>query len=139
MEHPAAQQILQSLVDGLDPLTRGQLPTDTVLQQAEVLRALLAGITALEADAVRSRRRAQLPQNVGRPWSGAEEQRLAAAYRAGEDPRQIAAAHHRTLAAIEARLERLGLISADERVTRNRYLSREDSAPVGIPKSARQR
>lgn len=123
MEPFDARQILQALVQGFDPVSGAELPAETVMQQAEVIRALLAAITALESEAERTRRRAQLPRNVGRPWSGAEEARLAGAFRAGEALPAIAAKHHRTVAAIEARLERLGLITAEQRTTRNRYIT----------------
>ncbi len=118
-----ARQILQTLVQGFDPVSGAELSIGTPLHQAEVIRALLAAITALEAQAVRTRRRAQLPENVGRPWDGAEEERLAASFRSGESLTVIAAQHRRTVAAIEARLERLGLLAPEERTTRNRYVS----------------
>jgi len=123
MEHLDPRQVLQSLVHGFDPATGTELPAGTVLQEAQVMRALLAGIAALDADAQRTRRRAQLPQNVGRPWSTDEERRLAAAFHRGEELTAIAGQHCRTLAAIEARLERLGLLAAEQRITRNRYVA----------------
>lgn len=129
MEQPDARQVLQRLVQGLDPLSGEDVPGGPVWQQPEVIQAFLAAIAALEADATRVRRRAQLPENVGRPWSAAEEQRLTASFRAGEALPVIAAQHGRTLAAIEARLEALGLIAPEQRVTRNRYISRSGSAP----------
>jgi hypothetical protein len=118
-----ARQMLQTLVQGFDPVSGAELPAATPLQHAEVIQALLAGITALEAQEVRTRRRAQLPENVGRPWSTSEEERLTASFRSGESLAAIAAQHRRTLAAIEARLERLGLLAPAERTTRNRYVS----------------
>jgi|GEM_PF-622569 len=123
-----AREILQTLVQGFDPSTGAELPAGTVVHQAEVIRALLAAIAALEADAERTRRRAQLPRNVGRPWSAEEEARLEAAFRSGEAVAAIAARHHRTVAAIEARLERLGLITTEQRTTRNRYVTRTEAA-----------
>ena len=127
MEQLDARQVLQRLVQGFDPVTGEVLPPGTVLHQAEVIGALLAAIAALESYAARTRRRAQLPQNVGRPWTAAEEQQLTAAFRSGEPLTQIAGRHCRTLAAIEARLERLGLLSAEQRVTRNRYVGAGES------------
>jgi len=67
MDPLEARQILQTLVQGFDPTSGAELPAGTPLQHAEVIRALLAAVTALEARAERSRRRAQLPENVGRP------------------------------------------------------------------------
>ena len=117
MKEQRARQILQALVQGVDPLTGEELPAGTVLQQADVLRALLAGLAALEQTSARAQRRAQLPDNVGRPWSADEEIQLTEAFESGEALLSIAARHGRTLRAIEARLERLGLLTVERRST----------------------
>jgi len=125
MQEQRAREILQSLVQGIDPFNGEDLPAGTVLQQAEVLRALLAGVAALEQLAARASRRAQLPQNIGRAWSAEEQSVLIDAFQSGEPVADIAAKHGRTLRAIEARLEKLGLITADERVTQDRFGPRD--------------
>jgi hypothetical protein len=122
VEQPSPQHVLKCLLEGADPATGETLPAAPVLQRAEVQRALLAGIAALEDEATRARRRANLPGNIGQPWTQAEEQQLAAAFKAGQALSEIASRHGRTLTAIEARLERLGLLTPDQRVTRNRYV-----------------
>jgi hypothetical protein len=122
MRDTKARQILQALVQGTDPLTGEELSAGTVLQHADVLRALLAGVHALEQMAARAQRRAQLPGNVGRAWSVDEEQGLIARFQGGESLAGIAAQHGRTLRAIEARLERLGLLAADQRTTQNSFI-----------------
>ena len=124
-----ARQILQTLVQGFDPVSGEELPAGAVVHRTEVLGALLEAISALEADAERARRgpqlpHPQLPQKMGKAWSTDEEAQLEAAFRAGEALPAIAARHGRTLAAIEARLERLGLITERERTTRNRHVTR---------------
>ena len=121
MKEQRARQILQALVQGVHPVTGEELAPGTVLQNADVLRALLAGVAALEHTTARAQRRALLPENVGRPWSAAEEAALAAEFGSGELPAQIAVRHGRTLRAIEARLERLGLITAAQRTTSNSF------------------
>ena len=121
MHQSRARQILQSLIQGIDPVTTEELPHETVLQQADVLRALLAGLSALEQTAARSQRRAQLPDNVGRAWTTEEESRLVSAFKNGDSAIAIAHQHGRTLRAIEARLEKLGLITAEERTTRGGF------------------
>ena len=68
-------------------------------------------------------RRAQLPGNVGRTWDKAEEDTLIDAHKAGDSVADIAARHGRTVRAIEARLERLGLITAAQRMTNNPFVS----------------
>ncbi len=124
MQTNDARSTLETLVQGFDPTSGAALPTDHVMRQSVVMSALLAAITALETEALRARRRAHLPQNVGRPWSESEQGALMRAFQAGQPLAAIAAQHHRTLAAIEARLESLGLITAAQRRTRNRYVTR---------------
>jgi hypothetical protein len=121
MQQTRARQILQSLIQGIDPVTGAELPRETVLQHADVLRALLSGLSALEQTAARALRRAQLPDNVGRAWTTEEESRLVAAFKKGDTPAALAHEHGRTLRAIEARLERLGLITAEQRTTRGGF------------------
>lgn len=121
MTHTRARQILHSLIQGIDPTTSEQLPHETVLQHADVLRALLAGLTALEQAAARTQRRAQLPGNVGQAWTTEEKSKLVGAFKSGDSPITIARQHGRTLRAIEARLEKLGPITADQRMTRGGF------------------
>jgi hypothetical protein len=121
MQERRARQILQALIQGVDPFDGSELPSGTVLQQADVLRALLAGVASLEQDAARASRRAQLPRNIGRSWSEEENSKLVAAFHAGDELGEIATRHGRTLRAIEARLEKLGLITAEERTTKDRF------------------
>ena len=121
MQQSRARQILQSLIQGIDPVTGEQLPQETVLHNADVLRALLAGLSALELMAARAMRRAQLPDNVGQAWTTEEESKLVTAFKSGDSPIAIARQHGRTLRAIEARLEKLGLIAAEERTTRGGF------------------
>ena len=121
MQEQRARKILQALVQGVDPATGLELEAGTVLQRAEVLRALLAGVTALDQVSARAQRRAQLPDNVGRPWSADEERTLVTEFQSGDPLAEIAAKHARTLRAIEARLERLGLLTAEQRTTNNSF------------------
>jgi len=121
MKQTRSKQILKSLIQGIDPVTAEELPREAVLQRAEVLRALLAGLAALEQTAARAQRRAQLPDHVGEAWTTEEEHKLVAAFKSGESPLAIARQHGRTLRAIEARLEKLGLMTAEERTTRGGF------------------
>jgi hypothetical protein len=121
MQEQRARKILQALVQGVDPSSGEELPAGTILQQADVLRALLAGVTALEQVSARALRRAQLPDNVGRAWTADEERMLVTAFQSGDSLADVATKHGRTLRAIEARLERLGLLTAEQRVTNNSF------------------
>ena len=121
MQERRAREILQALIQGVDPFTGDELPDGTVLQEADVLRALLAGVAAMEQDAARASRRASLPQNIGRTWSEEEQAALLEAFQAGEPVEEIAARHGRTVRAIEARLEKLGFMAPDQRTTTDRF------------------
>jgi hypothetical protein len=82
----------------------------------------LAAIEALNSVNARALRRAQLPESVGNPWSEAEERQLKAEFTGGELVPDIATKHGRTIRAIEARLERLGLLRTDQRTTNDSFL-----------------
>jgi hypothetical protein len=123
MDLIAAKATLKSLVDGVDPVTGYPIPKSLVLHHAMVIRALLCAVAVLEADEARIRRRARLPRNTGRPWQPAEDAQVLAAYRDGEPLLRIAADHQRSLASVESRLERLGALAPEQRVTRNRYVT----------------
>ena len=121
MKEKRAREILVALVQGIDPFSGEELPTGTVLQQADVLRAMLAGIAAMEEKIARDTRREQLPKNIGKTWSEDEVAQLVAAFQAGEPLETIADRMGRTLGGVESRLEKLGLITAAERKTRNHF------------------
>jgi hypothetical protein len=127
-----AKNVIKALIQGIHPTTGESLPSDSVINQPDVLRALLLSVAAIEAQSARDARRALLPHNVGRSWSKVEEETMVVAYKGGESAASIAQRHGRTLRAIEARLERLGLITADQRTTNNTFVgqpqTREDDS-----------
>ena len=122
LNYQRSRQVLQALVQGVDPETSADLPKDTVLNRVDIVRALLAAIEALDTVNARALRRAQLPESVGKTWSHEEERRLKAEFAGGEPVALIATKHGRTVRAIEARLERLGLLRAGQRTTNNSFL-----------------
>jgi hypothetical protein len=117
-----SSQVLEALVQGVDPESGSELPRDTVLNRVDVVRALLAAIAALDAVNARALRRAQLPGSVGKAWSEEEQLLLKEEFSGGESVQDIATKHGRTVRAIEARLERLGLLRSDQRTTSNSFL-----------------
>lgn len=130
MELASAKATLKSLVEGVDPVTGYPIPKSMVLHHAVVIRALLVAVAVLDADEARTRRRARLPRNTGRPWRPADDAQVLAAFRSGESLTQIAADHLRSLASVESRLERLGALAPEQRVTRNRYVSPAGNRPA---------
>lgn len=101
-----AIEILRMLADGKDPLTGEALPDESCYQSAKVLRALLAGIEALEKAAKRKSR--PLPAGAGKPWDAEEDQSLIGEFERGISVPDLAQMHQRTEGAIRSRLIRLG-------------------------------
>jgi hypothetical protein len=60
-----SREVLQALIQGVDPNTGTELPADTVLNRVDVVRALLTAVGALDSVTARALRRAQLPDSVG--------------------------------------------------------------------------
>jgi hypothetical protein len=130
MELAAAKATLKSLLEGVDPVTGYAIPKSLVLHHAVVIRALLCAVAVMGAEEVRARRRARLPRNTGRPWGPNDDAQVLAAFRSGDPLLQIAADHHRSLASVESRLERLGALAPEQRVTRNRYVTPRSSVAL---------
>jgi hypothetical protein len=116
-----AKRVLTALIDGVHPETGAELKNESILQSVGVLRCLMTARDALATVEARELRRAQLPSGVGKTWTDEEEQQLVTQFQAGETLENIAQSHSRTVRAIEARLERMGLITASERVTNNNF------------------
>ena len=125
MQHTEARTILMSLIEGRNPESGERLPAECVVHRSDVIRALLLGMGAIDATNARAKRRAQLPKNVGRDWTTKEEEQLRSEFAAKEPVSAIAARHGRTLRAIEARLQMMGLITAEQRTTRGGFTSQE--------------
>jgi len=118
-----SMQVLQALIEGVDPDTGTELPADTVLNRVDVVRALLTAVEALDSVTARALRRAQLPDGVGKRWSDTEEQELKEEIGRGVPIPVVATKHNRTVRAIESRLERMGLLRPDQRTTSGSFLS----------------
>lgn len=120
MEATEALGILSALANGVHPNTGEVFPPESPYQQPEVVRALFVATRALESASRQSTRARALPGNVGKPWTGEEDQRLLAAFDAGQALGGIARAHERTIGGIEARLVKHGRIAAAESGARMR-------------------
>lgn len=129
MDDNKALTIVSTLANGVNPLTGEVFASDSPYQSPDIVRALFAAARALSRDNTQpaasnvgtNKGRGAAPANVGKPWSSEEDERLIAEFDRGRSPRELAAGHGRTLAGIEARLEKLGKLTAQQRVTANRY------------------
>jgi hypothetical protein len=120
-QYQRARATIQALIQGIDPETGIELPAATVVNKIDVNRALTTAVAALDAVQARLLRRAQLPESVGKTLTADEEATLQQEFQGGIPIADIAKEHGRTIRAIEARLERLGLLSAAERTTINSF------------------
>lgn len=129
MEKEHTLKILNALANGVHPATGEQFGADSPYQHPDTVRALFDAVRAVEgarlpapAPAAATEHKPALPQSgSGSRWSTDEEQRLASAFDAGRSVDELARAHSRSRAAIEARLVRLGKMDASAVTTPLRY------------------
>ena len=109
MELQAARQIIDTLAQGIHPVTGEVMPEDSPYNAPPVIRALFAVSQALDGQAAPpAKPRRELPPNAGKPWAPQEDGKLESAFAAGIDLRDIAQELGRTSWAVEARLVKLG-------------------------------
>ena len=108
MELQTARQIIDTLSQGVDPVTGETMPADSPYNEPAVIRALFTVSHALEGKLARMQR-AQ-PRNAGKPWVTDEDSQLVAAHREGKDVKQMAEQMGRTPFAVESRLVKMGLL-----------------------------
>ena len=110
MDDNKALAIVSALANGVNPQTGEMFEVDSPYQSADVIRALYVAVRALELSSrskVRSNR-ARMPANAGKPWTEQEDRELLEKFDSGLTVAQLGQAHDRTLAGIQARLERHG-------------------------------
>ncbi|MEO5669369.1 MAG: hypothetical protein ABIR26_01645 [Ramlibacter sp.] len=107
MELHAARQIIDTLAQGVHPVTGEVMPDESPYNAPPVIRALMAVSEALErVPAARAPR--ALPANAGKPWTPADDEKVGAAFSAGANLSQLARDLGRTPFAVETRLVKLG-------------------------------
>jgi hypothetical protein len=112
MELQTARAIIETLAQGIHPVTGEVMGEDSPYNAPPVIRALFAVSQALEggapAGARRGRARAEAPANTGKPWSAQDDEQLRTGFLGGTPTRDLAAALGRTRWAVESRLVKLG-------------------------------
>lgn len=103
-----AKELLETLADGVNPMTGEVLPECDSCNQLEVVRALHTVLKSLES--ISETRKKPQAENAGKPWSEEDEERLSQMFEAGYTSREICDHFGRTKGAIAARLVRLGKI-----------------------------
>lgn len=106
MELQTAHQIIDTLAQGVHPVTGEAMPEDSPYNAPPVIRALFEVSKALASQAVKPRH--ALPPNAGKAWAAEEDAKLEAGFSAGSQVPQLAADLGRTPFAVESRLVKLG-------------------------------
>ena len=125
MDREQTLRILNALANGVHPATGEKFAADGPYQHPDTVRALFEAMRAVEgggAAAPAPERNPAFPQSgSGSRWSAEEEERLASGFDAGKTVDELARAHNRSRAAIEARLVRLGKMDASAVTSPLRY------------------
>jgi len=110
MELHAARQIIDTLAQGIHPVTGEVMPEDSPYNVPPVIRALFAVSNALDGatPAAAPKPRREMAPNAGKAWLPDEDGKLESAFAAGIDLKQIATELGRTGFAVESRLVKLG-------------------------------
>lgn len=111
-----AYPLLETLMDGVNPITGELLPEDHVCQEPAVLRALHKALVALQdSDETSGDDAALINQNgelnVGRPWTRKDLDWLKQLHEAGASMEEMSHLLQRRKRGIEKQLIRLGLMS----------------------------
>ncbi len=116
MELQIARQIIDTLAQGIHPVTGEAMPEDSPYNAPPVIRALHAVSRALEGGGPpapeQPRQRRPLPPNAGKAWSAQEDAALETAFDAGIEVKQVAQELGRTVFAVEQRLIKIGKVAA---------------------------
>jgi hypothetical protein len=118
MELQIARQIIDTLAQGIHPITGEAMPDDSPYNAPPVIRALHAVSRALDGaspatgPAEESPRRRNQPPNAGKAWSAQEDAALETAFDAGIPLKQVAQELGRTAFAVEQRLIKIGKVAA---------------------------
>lgn len=111
MDIEAAIECIRALANGINPETKEPLEETSVCRRPLAIKALNRALASLVAQQERLSKR---PSNNGRAWSPAEDGQICEALRKGMDFHEIAKTHNRSLAAILARLVKLGKIAPEK-------------------------
>src|SRR5881394_3613893 len=99
MELQSARQIIDTLAQGIHPVTGEVMPDDSPYNAPPVIRALVAVSQALGDKPARAPR--ALPVNAGKPWTVPDDDKLEAAFAGGAEVGQVAKELGRTRLAVE--------------------------------------
>ena len=104
-----AKEILETLADGVNPMTGEVLPNYDSCNQVEIVRAIHTVLKYLNIEPAKTKQ-SQL-ENAGKPWTRADEEILCRMFDTGCSGEVICNHFQRSHGAIAAKLVKLGKIS----------------------------
>lgn len=108
-----AEEIINALANGINPITGEILPSDNVCNEPDVIRALYTAAELLKKQAEKEQR--TKPANAGKRWTAEEDGLLAEMFDGKYTKKEICEHFGRTKYSVATRLVRLGKIqSTDE-------------------------
>jgi hypothetical protein len=110
MELAAAHAIVDTLAQGIHPVTGEVMPEDSPYCNAAVIRALFTVSQALNGIKVPVKGARDPAPNAGKPWTAENDQSLCDKFTGGADFKRLAVDLGRTPFAVEARLVHLGKV-----------------------------
>ncbi len=103
MDRKDTLYIIQTLANGIDPITGEIFQYGSPFQNIEVSRALFHAAKIIQETDYK-------PLNAGKPWTVYEQNKVINEYRRGHSISKIAKGHKRTPGAIKSRLRKVGLV-----------------------------
>ena len=107
MDLQRARKILETLADGVDPMTGEVLPEEHVCNRGDVVRAFHYILQKLSDQPEK-----KPPENAGKPWTTEDDAMLCRMYDTGSSKKELCAYFKRSAGGIAARLVRVGKITA---------------------------
>lgn len=110
---------VEALANGVDPSTGEVFESDSVYNQADVIRSLFTLLSVVKRSTKVKKTKEQkqqenlargLPKNAGMQWTETERCELIEQFKAGGQLHQLAELHERTQGSIIAELKKQGLI-----------------------------
>ena len=118
MDINRAVEILHSLANGIDPTTSKTLPSNSLYNNPDIIRALFICTQYVRSQQLEEKQAINLgrglPKNAGLPWTDDLKRELASDFKAGYSPAALANKFGRSKGAITSELRKQGLISDEE-------------------------
>lgn len=106
MDISYAKRLLETLADGVNPLTGEILAQNDSCNQVEIVRAIYALLAAVPDEKTKP-----VHENAGKPWTTEDDDLLCRMFDEGKTKKEICEYFKRSSGAISARLMRLGKIT----------------------------